>query len=203
MCPQSSGILRIVLAIGLVALPVGVMSKKGSKKTYYYVKPEYRDDWYYPWPDTLNRRSFSSWEEPYDDWLPWKSYKKAYVLLPRLMTPRSHKSLLAHKHHHLHHGFHGHGRSGCGIELAVIGVLLIMPLVLLLGLMLPVVLVTISIMLGLPMLVPALPAPLPPLAELGNQGRRRRASGAGVPEDEFLTTALRMFLVALAKYGDL
>ncbi|CAN7998053.1 unnamed protein product [Ixodes persulcatus] len=190
MCPQSSGLLCVALAVGLMALPVGVLSRKGSKKTYYYVKPEYRDDWYYPWKDGLNRRSYSSWEEPYDDWLPWKGY--------------NYKSLLSHKHHHLHHGFHGHGRSGCGIELAVIGVLLIMPLVLLLGLMLPLVLITITLMLGLPMLIPAIPAPLPPLAaELGNQGRRRRASGAGVPEEEFLSTALRMFLVALAKYGDL
>lgn len=57
-------------------------------------------------------------------------------------------------------------------------------------------------MLGLPMLVPALPAGLPPLAtEIGAHGRRRREGVNTITEEE-LATALKKLLVAIAKYSD-
>ncbi|KAH8010049.1 hypothetical protein HPB51_024434 [Rhipicephalus microplus] len=110
------------------------------------------------------------------------------------------KTLLAHKHHHLHHG---HARSGCGLEAVLVGILLIVPLMVLIGLMLPIVLIIISVMVGTPLLVPAVPpALLPPLNTDASQGRRRRQV-FGEPLEDVLVTTLEKLLVAVAKYGDL
>ncbi|XP_077512023.1 uncharacterized protein LOC144122948 [Amblyomma americanum] len=211
MGPRSSGgVLRLSLvAVVLVAIPASVLpasrrksSSSSKKATYYYYQPaEYRGHWYHHWPDTLTRRSFGSWEDAYDDWLPWKGVK--YTVSPAL--PKiGFKTLLAHKHHHLHHG-HGHGRSSCGLEAVLVGILLIVPLMVLIGLMLPVVLIIISVMVGTPLLVPAVPpAFLPPLAATTDaaQGRRRRQV-FGEPLEDVVATTLEKLLVAVAKYSDL
>ncbi|XP_077552558.1 uncharacterized protein LOC144167039 [Haemaphysalis longicornis] len=206
MGPQSSAFLWLsLMAVVVATLPAAVSPgsrKKASsskKTTYYYYHPgTQRGQWYHHWPDTLTRRSFGSWEDSYDEWLPWKGYKYTLApVLPKLST----KTLLAHKHHHL---YHGHGRSGCGLEAVLVGILLIVPLMVLIGLMLPVVLIIISVMVGVPLLVPA-PAFLPPLAQNAAeaaQGRRRR-DVFGEPLEEVLVTTLQKLLVAVAKYGDL
>ncbi|KAH7961313.1 uncharacterized protein LOC125757824 [Rhipicephalus sanguineus] len=197
MGPHSSGGFRwlTLLALVVVTLPAEVLpasrkkSSSSKKTTYYYYQPaEYRGHWYHQWPDTLTRRSFGSWEDTYDEWLPWKGVNV--------------KTLLAHKHHHLHHG-HGHARSGCGLEAVLVGILLIVPLMVLIGLMLPIVLIIISVMVGAPLLVPAVPpALLPPLTTEASQGRRRRQV-FGEPLEDVLVTTLEKLLVAVAKYGDL
>ncbi|XP_075535501.1 uncharacterized protein LOC142571094 [Dermacentor variabilis] len=207
MGPQSSGdfLWLTFLALVVVTLPAEVLpasrkkSSSSKKTTYYYYQPaEYRGHWYHHWPDTLSRRSFGSWEDTYDDWLPWKGVK--YSLSPPVPKIGV-KTLLAHKHHHLHHG---HARSGCGLEAVLVGILLIVPLMVLIGLMLPVVLIIISVMVGAPLLVPAVPpAFLPPLSTTdAGQGRRRRQV-FGEPLEDVLTTTLEKLLVAVAKYGDL
>lgn len=76
MGPLSSDIFSIALALTLLVVPTEVAAERRSKKSYYYANPDYNRNWYYPWPDNFHRRSYSSWEEPYDEsWLPWKSYK--------------------------------------------------------------------------------------------------------------------------------
>ncbi|KAL3190219.1 hypothetical protein MRX96_019764 [Rhipicephalus microplus] len=206
MGPRSSGGVRwlTLLALFVVTLPAEVLpasrkkSSSSKKTTYYYYQPhEYRGHWYHQWPDTLTRRSFGSWEDTYDEWLPWKGVK--YTLAPTLPKIGV-KTLLAHKHHHLHHG---HARSGCGLEAVLVGILLIVPLMVLIGLMLPIVLIIISVMVGTPLLVPAVPpALLPPLNTEASQGRRRRQV-FGEPLEDVLVTTLEKLLVAVAKYGDL
>ncbi|KAL1422487.1 hypothetical protein MTO96_022081 [Rhipicephalus appendiculatus] len=94
MGPHSSGGFRwlTLLALVVVTLPAEVLpasrkkSSSSKKTTYYYYQPaEYRGHWYHQWPDTLSRRSFGSWEDTYDEWLPWKGVK--YMVLIGLMLP--------------------------------------------------------------------------------------------------------------------
>ncbi|KAH6937503.1 hypothetical protein HPB50_000770 [Hyalomma asiaticum] len=207
MGPHSSGgVLWLTLvALVVVTLPAEVLpasrkkSSSSKKTTYYYYQPaEYRGHWYHQWPDSLSRRSFGSWEDTYDEWLPWKGVNSPSFFL--ISSTQSVKTFLAHKHQHLHHG---HARSGCGLEAVLVGILLIVPLMVLIGLMLPIVLVVISVMVGAPLLVPAVPpALLPPLTQEASQGRRRRQV-FGEPLEDVLVTTLEKLLVAVAKYGDL
>ncbi|XP_064454984.1 uncharacterized protein LOC135366243 [Ornithodoros turicata] len=205
---RPSHVLQTTLTFILFLSAIPSQSNAGSRrksskyKTTYYIPAEHRSTYYYQWPyqdPKLSRRSYTAWDDSWGD--SWSGGSGGITLVP------SFKGFLdgTNKHFHLHRG--GGKGHGCGIEIALLGILVFLPLISLMGLVVPLLLFILPLLIGLPLLQP--PFAVGPIVgvpgdAIGPQGRRRRSASSGRPVlEDVISGALSMLQEAISKYGGL